>query len=65
MASASSVPARVSAKLVHLLTSMHGPKHASDEFVNAKTLLDQGYEGRDAALVVGRASEIGEDKLLE
>lgn len=44
---------------------MHGTEHARDEAVDAVGLLDERDEGGDAALVVGRAAEVGEDELLE
>lgn len=44
---------------------MHCTQHASDEAVNAPTLLDEWYEGRYTAFVVGGMTEMRENHLLE
>jgi hypothetical protein len=44
---------------------MHSTQHASDEFVDAITLLDQGNQRSNAAFVVCAAAEVRENKLLE
>ena len=44
---------------------MHGSQHRSDELVNPETLLDEGYQCRDLAFVVGGTSETVEDEFLE
>jgi hypothetical protein len=48
-----------------ILTSVHRSQHAGDKLVDAKTLLDEGDEGRDPALIVVGAAEVGENELLE
>lgn len=48
---------------MHALTSVHHPKRAYDELVNAPTLLDEGNERRNAAFA-RRVAEIGEDHAL-
>jgi hypothetical protein len=45
--------------------SVHRAQHTSDEFVDPETLLDEGYERRDPAFIIGRTAEIGENELLE
>jgi hypothetical protein len=47
------------------LTGMHRAQHASDELVYTIALLDQGHQRSNATFVVGAASEVGEDQLLE
>lgn len=44
---------------------MHGSQHASNELVDAVTLLDKGHQCRDTALIVGTGLEMREDQLLK
>lgn len=51
---------------VHVLGApVHGAEHADDEAVDPVRLFHLRDERRDAALVVGRAAEVGKDELLE
>lgn len=44
---------------------MHRPQHARDELVDTEALLHERHQRGDTALICGRASEVGEDELLE
>ncbi len=44
---------------------MHSTQHASDEFIDAITLLDQRHQSRDPALVIANIPEVRENQLLE
>ena len=44
---------------------MHGSQHAGYEFVDAIALLYQRHQGRNSALIVCAASEMGKYKLLK
>ena len=44
---------------------MHCSQHASDKLVDTITLLHQGNQRRNSAFIVGTASEVGKDELLE
>ena len=46
-------------------TAMHSAHHARDEAVDTPTLLHEWHKRRDPALIVGRVTEMREDKLLE
>jgi hypothetical protein len=44
---------------------VHGAQHAGDELVNSITLLDQGHQTGDLALIVQPASKVSKNELLE
>jgi len=44
---------------------MHSSQHASDELVDAVALLHEGNQCSDSAFIVGAASEVRKDELLE
>lgn len=44
---------------------MHSSKHARNELVDTKRLLDKRDKSGNTTLVGVRASEVGEDELLE
>ena len=44
---------------------MHGTKHTGDEFVYAITLVDQRDQCRYPTFIIGPASEVREDELLQ
>jgi hypothetical protein len=44
---------------------VHRPQHACDEFVDAIAFLHKRNQCSDSAFIVGAASEMGKDQLLE
>jgi hypothetical protein len=44
---------------------VHRPQHTCDELVDAIAFLHKRNQCRDSAFIVGAASEMGKDELLE